>query len=265
MGRREAMRREKERAGKRAVVRKERKAKAHKKAKASFKCVTTTKNTNNAGIVRVSPQRGFTMTGGGMNNHYRTWNKHAGFEEMMPEGNNYRCDMGFGAGRLSCYTQSCTMHGGLTCKTWSRRLTRSGVQRVGVGAGYTMTGGGIYNHYRHFNARSGFEESFPEGNTWRGDMGFGWGDFTVYARGCKAPAGHKLQCITAKGRHNANYAHASCPSGYQLTGCGINNHYRHFNKLSGFEATHPSGNKCTCDSGFGHGRNTCYARCCRAV
>jgi hypothetical protein len=231
----------------------------------SFKCTTRSVLSNNAGVIRVAPHGGYTMTGGGMVNNYRHWNSRAGFEEMMPEGGNYRCDMGFGSGRLTCYNQACKMTGGITCKTWSRRLTKSGVMRVGVGAGYTMTGGGIYNHYRHFNARSGFEESFPEGNHWRGDMGFGWGDFTVYARGCKAPHGHKLHCITAKGAANKNYAHAHCPSGYQLTGCGINNHYRHFNKLSGFEATHPSGNKCTCDSGFGTGRNTCYARCCKVV
>merc|ERR1711975_141235 len=233
--------------------------------KRSFRCGTRVVTSNHAGVIRVAPHRGYTMTGGGMINNYRHWNARAGFEEMMPEGGNYRCDMGFGAGRLNCYSQSCTMHGGITCRTWSRRLRRSGVMTVSVGAGYTLTGGGIYNHYRHFNARSGFEESFPQGNAWRGDMGFGWGDFTVYARGCKASYG-RLHCITRTGPANRNWSQtASCPSGYQLTGCGINNHYRHFNKLSGFEATHPSGNKCTCDSGFGHGKNTCYARCCKAA
>jgi len=96
-------------------------------------------------------------------------------------------------------------------------------------------------------------------------MGLGWGDFTVYARGCKAPAGYKLQCITRAGPSNANYAHATCPSGWQLTGCGINQHHRRWDKLSLFEAAHPSGNKCTCDSGLGSGRNTCYARCCKTA
>jgi len=96
-------------------------------------------------------------------------------------------------------------------------------------------------------------------------MGFGSGDFTVYARGCKAPRGYKLQCVTRAGRSNQNYGTASCPGGFQLTGCGIKNQYRHFDKLSGFEASHPSGNTCTCDSGFGTGKNTCYARCCKTL
>jgi hypothetical protein len=232
-----------------------------------FTCATRTTRSNNAGVIRVAPHSGYTMTGGGMINNYRQWNARAGFEEMMPEGNNFRCDMGFGAGQLTCQNQACKLPqtSGIACKTWSRRFTRSGALEVGVDRGYTMTGGGIYNHYRHFNARSGFEESSPNGNKWRGDMGFGWGDFTVYARGCKAPSGYRLQCITAKGAANQNGSHATCPSGYQLTGCGINNQYRHFNKLSGFEAAHPNGNKCSCDSGFGHGKNTCYARCCKVV
>jgi len=96
-------------------------------------------------------------------------------------------------------------------------------------------------------------------------MGFGWGDYTVYVRGCKAPKGHNLSCIT---RHSGvgNYNRVKCPSGYQVTGCGINNHYRHWNHLSGFEASFPKSNtQCDCDTGFGTGRNTCYARCCKVV
>merc|ERR1711988_763500 len=112
--------------------------------KRSFRCGTRVVTSNHAGVIRVGPHRGYTMTGGGMINNYRHWNARAGFEEMMPEGGNYRCDMGFGAGRLNCYSQSCTMHGGITCRTWSRRLRRSGVMTVSVGAGYTLTGGGIY-------------------------------------------------------------------------------------------------------------------------
>merc|ERR1712072_599924 len=178
----------------------------------------------------------------------------------------YRCDTGFGPGKLNCYNQQCrTSAGALNCVTKSKRFQKSGILRVGVPSGYVITGGGVYNHYRHFNAKAGFEESFPEGNQWRGDMGFGAGDFTVYARGCKAPHGYKLQCITRKGPSNSNLAHATCPTGYQLTGCGINNQHRTWDKLSQFEAAHPNGNKCTCDSGIGHGKNTCYARCCKSV
>ena len=68
------------------------------------------------------------------------------------------------------------------------------MKEVGLPAGYTMTGGGLYNHYRHFNKKAGFEESRPSGNKWRGDMGFGWGDYTVYVRGCK---GVKCKTVTS--------------------------------------------------------------------
>lgn len=202
-----------------------------------------------------------------MTNKYRHWDKKSGFEEMWPNGNLFQCDTGFGPGKLTCYSQSCTTQGDpLQCTTTAKRFRGSGVLRVSLPRGYTVTGGGIYNNHRHFNKMSGFEESFPEGdNVWRGDMGFGSGDFLVYARGCKAPNGYKLKCITRTGPHKANYAHATCPGAYQLTGCGINNQYRKWNKLSGFEASRPSGNKCTCDSGFGLGKNTCYARCCKLV
>jgi len=230
----------------------------------SFKCYTTTRRSNNAGVVQ--PNTWGTMVGGGMLNHYRSWNSKAGFEQMNPSGNNYQCDMAFGSGQVTCYTRGCAMTGGLQCKTWSARMhMKSGIKRVSVGAGYTLTGGGIYNHYRHWNKASGFEESYPEGNAWRGDMGFGAGDFTVYARGCKAPAGNKLECVTARSASNINHGYATCPRGYWLTGCGIVNQYRHWNKLAGFEATHPDGNnqRCVCDSGFGSGKETCYARCCR--
>merc|ERR1712216_913726 len=85
-----------------------------------------------------------------------------------------------------------------------------------------------------------------------------------YVRGCKAPKGHSLQCVT---RHSGigNYMRTPhCPAGYVVTGCGINNHYRHWNKLSGFEAMFPKSNtQCDCDSGFGSGRNRCFARCCK--
>jgi len=236
------------------------------KKKGSLSCTTTSAGSNRAGVVRASTRGGYTMTGGGMVNNYRSWNKLSGFEEMFPNGNYWQCDTGFGPGRLSCYTRQCkTNVGGLSCTTRSTRFRGSGVRQASLPGGYTMTGGGLYNHYRGWNARAGFEESRPNGNSWRGDMGFGWGDYTVYVRGCKAPKGHNLSCIT---RHSGvgNYNRVKCPSGYQVTGCGINNHYRHWNHLSGFEASFPKSNtQCDCDTGFGTGRNTCYARCCKVV
>merc|ERR1719224_34332 len=124
--------------------------------------------------------------------------------------------------------------GSLSCTTTSAGSNRAGVVRASTRGGYTMTGGGMVNNYRSWNKLSGFEEMFPNGNYWQCDTGFGWGDYTVYVRGCKAPKGHNLSCIT---RHSGvgNYNRVKCPSGYQVTGCGINNHYRHWNHLSGFE------------------------------
>merc|ERR1712057_36541 len=272
---------EKEREAKAKVERdnkatKERKAKAdEKKAKAaaaekaktdtrnSFTCATRSTKSNNAGVIYIGPHSGYTTTGGGMNNHYRSWDAKSAFEEMMPEGDRFRCDTGFGPGQLTCYSQSCKVNGGLSCGIWSGRFTGSGSKTVNVPSGYTMTGGGLYNHYRSFNQKAGFEESYPSGNGWKGDMGFGWGDYTVYVRGCKVnAAGHSLSCTHAvSGRGNSGTA--NCPSGYKVTGCGIVNHYRHFNAKAGFEQTHPHGNGCLCDSGFGSGDMQCYARCCK--
>merc|ERR1711939_107555 len=233
-------------------------------AAAKLTCRTTTRRSNRAGVVRATSTRGYTMLGGGMVNHYRNWNRLGAFEEAMPEGNNFRCDTGFGPGRLTCYNRACkTNMGALSCTTRSLRFRGVGVRDVRLPRGYVMTGGGLYNHYRHFNARSGFEETRPNGNAWRGDMGFGWGDYTVYVRGCKAPRGRKLLCVTRQSGRG-NYNRVSCPGGYTTTSCGVNNHYRAFNAKSAYESHFPVGNnQCHCDTAFGHGDNTCYARCCK--
>jgi hypothetical protein len=125
-----------------------------------------------------------------------------------------------------------------------------------------MTGGGMVNHDRKWNKKSGFEESIPSGNkAWRCDMGFGSGDFTCYARGCKVASTHTFQCKT-KTSKRGNYNVVACPPGYKMTGCGMNNHLRKWNKLAMFEETRPKNGQCVCDSGNGKGENTCYARCC---
>jgi len=237
---------------------------AEKKSKAALTCVTTTKSSNAAGVIIAGTHGGYSMVGGGMVNHYRTWDAKGAFEEAMPQGNTYRCDTGFGPGRLTCYNKQCkTNVGALHCTTASKRFTGSGVTDVHLPSGYVMTGGGLYNHYRHFNARAGFEETRPNGNMWRGDMGFGWGDYTVYVRGCKAPRGRKLICVTRQSGRG-NYNRVSCPGGYTVTSCGVNNHYRAFNARSAYESHFPHGNnQCHCDTAFGHGDNTCYARCCK--
>merc|ERR1712230_235907 len=263
----------KERSNKAKAAEKKTKAvKAHKErvGKNKLTCHTASRHSNNAGVITTGGHRGYTMTGGGMNNHYRSWDAKSAFEEAFPHGNNYRCDTGFGPGRLTCYNTGCKVNkGAFHCTTRSVKFTGSGVRTATLPRGYTMTGGGLYNHYRHFNARAGFEESFPSGNGWRGDMGFGWGSYTVYVRGCKATGGHgSLKCVTAKSAKAANYHYATCPGGYMQTGCGMNNHYRSWNKLSAFEQVMPASKwggvqRCLCDTGFGPGKNTCYARCCK--
>jgi len=232
--------------------------------KAVLSCHTRSHHSNNAGVIRAGTPGGYVSLGGGMVNHYRSWNKLGAFEEAMPEGNHFRCDTGFGPGRLTCYNRACkTNVGALSCTTRSLRFRGVGVRDVGLPRGYVMTGGGLYNHYRHFNSRAGFEETRPNGNRWRGDMGFGWGDYTVYVRGCKAPRGRKLLCVTRQSGRG-NYNRVTCPGGYTTTSCGVNNHYRAFNARSAYESHFPSGNnQCHCDTAFGHGDNTCYARCCK--
>merc|ERR1712070_565358 len=224
---------------------------------AGLECAVSSSRSNNAGIVKPAAKSGMTMTGGGIYNHYRHWNAKAGFEETMPEGNQWRCDMGFGPGQVTCYGIYCKKSGALTCTTRSGRFTGSGTKTVNLPSGYTMTGGGMYNHYRSWNAKAGFEDTRPNGNGWLGDMGFGWGDFTVYVRGCKG-----VSCTTVQSG-TGNAATANCPSGYKVTGCGITNYYRTWNALSAFEETFPSGNGCRCDGGFGSGNIRCYARCCK--
>merc|ERR1711988_1712706 len=137
-------------------------------------CHTRTTRSNNAGVIRTGSPGGYVSLGGGMVNNYRSWNKLGMFEEAMPEGNHFRCDTGFGPGRLTCYNRACKANvGGLSCTTRSVRFRGVGAREAHLPRGYIMTGGVLYNHYRHFNARAGFEETCPNGNRWRGDMGFG--------------------------------------------------------------------------------------------
>merc|ERR1712205_264604 len=219
-------------------------------------CKMTAKGSNHAGVIRPSAVSGYQLVGGGMNNHYRSFNHLSPFEEAFPHGNHFQCDTGFGAGRLTCYAMYCKK-AGMRCSTnRSPRHRKSGSQYVNAPRGYTMTGGGLYNHYRHFNKRAHFERSHPNGNGWIGDMGYGWGDYTVYARSCT-----KLSCRTV---HSgvANAAHANCPRGYQVMSCG-SHQMNGWGHLGAFEQYQFHGNGCLCDMGFGSGKQRCYARCCK--
>jgi len=90
-------------------------------------------------------------------------------------------------------------------------------------------------------------------------MGFGWGDFTSYVRGCKG-----ISCKTVQSGV-ADAASIKCPSGYTVTGCGMRNHYGGFDKLSLFEQMVPdlNYNGCKCNMGEGAGKDSCFARCCK--
>merc|ERR1712054_76794 len=238
----------------------------HAGAKATFSCMYHAAGSNNAGVVRAKTMKGYTNTGGGMTNNYRSWDAKSAFEEAYPVHGKYRCDTGFGPGRLTCYNIQCKSNKGLTCITRHKHKNGSGMLQVNLPYGYTMTGGGLFNHYRHWNKQAGFEVSQPQGDdAWQGDMGFGKGEFSVFVRGCKPAKGHKFVCKTMRTGYG-NYHSVNCPKGFQRTGCGINNAYRHWNKLSGFETVNPNGhNGCTCDTGFGTGKNVCTARCCKIV
>merc|ERR1711871_1444434 len=220
-------------------------------------CKKTTKGSNHAGVIKPHfPGGGYQLMGGGMNNHYRSFNHLSPFEEAFPNGNHFQCDTGFGAGRLTCYAMYCKKAGMKCATNRSHRQRKSGYQTVNAPRGYTMTGGGLYNHYRHFNHRAHFERSHPHGNGWIGDMGAGWGDYTVSVRSCKG-----VHCVT-KQSGVGNSKVVTCPRGWKVTSCG-SHQMNGWGKLGAFEQYNFHGNGCHCDMGFGSGKQRCYARCCK--
>merc|ERR1712054_153028 len=111
-----------------------------------LQCQVASAKSNKAGVVKPSAKAGATVTGGGIINHYRKWDKKAGFEESYPEGNQYRCDMGFGPGQVTCYGIYCSFSNSktpLVCTTKSTSFNGSGLRVAKLPAGYTMTGGGL--------------------------------------------------------------------------------------------------------------------------
>merc|ERR1711968_161055 len=142
------------------------------------------------------------------------------------------------------------------------RRNDAGVIKVPGPSGTIMVGDGVINHYRKWNDASIFEESYPDGDQWRCDMGFGRGELNCFVRGCKFP--HGAHCVTTEASsNNAGWVWAECPEGYQVMGCGMRNNYLNFDPKSGFEDLRPVGNKCLGDMGFGPGRVSVYARCCK--
>merc|ERR1712072_438726 len=219
---------------------------------------------NDAGIVKVPGPSGAMMVGGGIINHYRKWNGASIFEESYPDGDQWRCDMGMnGKGQVTCISLSYTMPEGTKCINARAYTANAGVIHATLPPGYIMTSGGVQNLIRKFDRQAAFEESMPSGNRkWRCDMGFGRGELNCFVRGCKFP--HGAHCVTTEGSsNNAGWVWAECPAGYQVTGCGMRNNYLQFDPRSGFEDLRPVGNKCLGDMGFGPGRVSVYARCCK--
>lgn len=220
-------------------------------------------NTNRPAVVRPGKD-GYILVGGGIINHYRHWNAKAGFGEAYPKGNSWSCKVGFGNGDFTCQALSYKLPPGTRCINRKASSNNAGVVHAALPLGYTMVSGGVQNLYRRWNRLSAFEESLPSGNRWRCDTGFGPGRLNCFVRGCKFPHGGK--CVTTSTTsHHAGWVWAQCPAGYRVFGCGMNNRLRSFNPRSGFEEIRPIGNKCMGDMGFGPGRVTVYARCCKVT
>jgi hypothetical protein len=215
---------------------------------------------NGASVIKPHfPGKGYQLVGGGMNNRYRHFNltPNSIFQEAFPWGNHFRCGPGY-PGRVDCYAMYCKKSGMRCTTNRSPRQRKSGYKIVYAPRGYTMTGGGLNNHSRRrpVDKRAHFERSAPDNNGWIGDMGAGWGDYTVYVRSCTG-----LSCQT---KHSSvgNSKVVSCPSGYKVTSCG-SHQMNGWGKLGAFEQYNFHGNGCHCDMGFGHGKQRCYARCCK--
>lgn len=244
----------------------ERKSKAVEK---SFKVKMLTPRLRGAKVhllnkhLRVPAPDGTIMVGGGIINHYRRWNRHSGFVASYPDGNRWNCKTGFGKGSFSCYSLGYALPKGTRCINRQASTRNAGVVHATLPAGYQMVSGGLLNQYQNFNRLSVFEESMPSGNSrWRCDTGLGSGRLTCYVRGCKFPYGARCVTIRAHSNH-AGWVWAGCPRGYRVTGCGAQNHYRAWHPRSGFEEVRPVGNKCLGDMGFGPGRVSIFARCCK--
>merc|ERR1712167_38509 len=77
------------------------------------------------------------------------------------------------------------------------RRNDAGIIKVPGPSGTIMVGGGVINHYRKWNDASIFEESYPDGDQWRCDMGVGnRGQATCISLSYKMPKGTK--CVNAR-------------------------------------------------------------------
>merc|ERR1712159_64536 len=88
----------------------------------------------------------------------------------------------------------------LKCEVKSAESNNAGVVKPKSPAGsWSMLGGGMNNRYRTFDAKAGFEQAIPDGNTYSCDTGFGPGKVTCYAMFCQRD-GKSLACHTSSAR-----------------------------------------------------------------
>lgn len=150
------------------------------------KCINARVYTANAGVIHATLPPGYLMVSGGVQNLHRRFDRHAAFEESMPSGDRkWRCDMGYGRGELNCFVRGCKFPHGAHCVTTEGSSDNAGWVWAECPEGYQVFGCGMRNNYLNFDVRSGFEDLRPIGNKCMGDMGFGAGQVSVYARCCK--------------------------------------------------------------------------------
>lgn len=135
---------------------------------------------------------------------------------------------------------------------------------VNPSEGYTVVGGGMKSRATAFNKLAVFEESMPEHQHWRCDIGAGPGRLDCFVRACRFQVPVKCKNVKVS-KAGSGVRYASCPSGYTVMDGGLYNKRRSYkNKNSGFEGWWIDGtrNRVGGDAGFGSGAFNVYARCC---
>jgi hypothetical protein len=112
---------------------------------AGLQCITKSVRVNReakAGTAKLPA--GYTMTGGGLVNHHKTWDINTQFEQSRPEGNNgWLSDMGFGWGDFTSYVTGCK---DLKCVTVRQASEYAAPAEAKCPDGYAVTGCGMQHN-----------------------------------------------------------------------------------------------------------------------